>query len=95
MGAIEGKVPKWGGGGEEVDMGDVLFGSKSDKPMGETEWEVSRHESVVNARLMIGVCHRRPHDEERVCAAWRQDLRLYGHLAGQRERRRAGNCTWS
>jgi len=47
MGAIEGKVPKWGGGGEEIDMGDVLFGGNSNKPVDrETEWEVSYSDRV-------------------------------------------------
>jgi len=44
MGAIEGKVPKWGGGGaqgQEIDMGEVLFGGDKVDASKETEWEVS------------------------------------------------------
>lgn len=41
LGAIEGKVPSLGGGGGELNMGDIFMGD-TDKPVGQTEWEVSR-----------------------------------------------------
>lgn len=47
LGAIEGKVPSWGGGGggnegTELDMGEVLFGGDKKADEGkDTEWEVS------------------------------------------------------
>jgi hypothetical protein len=47
LGAIEGKVPSWGGGGAsqggmELDMGEVLFGGDKGADEGkDTEWEVS------------------------------------------------------
>jgi hypothetical protein len=57
MGAIEGKVPKWGGGNEEIDMGDVLFGGDSNKPVDkETEWEASLITGAW-AKLTSGLCH--------------------------------------
>lgn len=47
MGAVEGVVPKWGGGNGqpgEIDMGEVLFGGSGKQDVSkETEWEVSFH----------------------------------------------------
>lgn len=48
MGAVEGVVPKWGGGGQEqpgdIDMGEVLFGGGQKEITKETEWEVGLSE---------------------------------------------------
>jgi hypothetical protein len=53
LGAIEGSVPKWGGGGAE-GMGDVLFGSESSKSVGETEWEVCYPDEIFNCTSLMG-----------------------------------------
>jgi len=55
MGAVEGKVPSFGGGGEEMnmDMGEVFFGGSKGADLGidkETEWEVSR---LINRRNAV------------------------------------------
>lgn len=62
MGAIEGKVPNWGGGVQngEIDVGEALFGSTSNQPVDkDTEWEVCPIAPSNPSMLILGICHRR------------------------------------
>ena len=55
MGAVEGKVASWGGGGEDGAMQDVLFGRGNGNVDSQTEWEVSRPSDGIWVVLTSGL----------------------------------------